>query len=161
MILITCVAPMFAQQKESLPEFYDSEISKVSYSFWGGMTLNVKGTTSTIGWKLSPIFSDLLNQYPSSKVSFEGYKKDYKTGNTMLWGGFGGLIASALVFTIRNSNVTSIDFGDPINVASYAGMLAGAAFETIGAYFISSSYESLFNAVNQYNREKIREFADR
>ncbi len=63
MILIACVAPIFAQQKESLPEFYDSEIIKVSYSFWGGMTLSVKGTTSTIGWKLSPIFSDLLNQY--------------------------------------------------------------------------------------------------
>ncbi len=42
MILIACVAPIFAQQKESLPEFYDSEIIKVSYSFWGGMTLSVK-----------------------------------------------------------------------------------------------------------------------
>jgi len=160
-ILIALVTPAFAQQKESLSEFYDSEIIKVSYPFGSGLTLSVKGTTSTIGWKLSPIFSDLLIQYPSSKVSFESYKKDYRKGNIMIWSGLAGLFAGSLVFVMRNSNATSIDFGDPVNIASYSGMIAGAAVETIGAFFVSSSYENLFNAVNQYNREKIKEFSNK
>ena len=157
-ILIALVAPTFAQQKESLPEFYESEIIKVSYPFGSGLTLSVKGTTSTIGWKLSPVFADVLSQYPSSKLSFEGYKKDYRNGNIMLWSGFAGLIASTVVFAMRNSSATSIDFSDPVNIVSYSGIFAGAAVETVGAFFVSASYESLFNAVNQYNREKIKEF---
>jgi len=57
------------------------------------------------------------------------------------------------------------DTATPCLFPSWFGLLLRRRYmkiiRTIGAYFISSSYESLFSAVNQYNRKKIREFASR
>ncbi len=158
-IIFAFVFSVFSQEQQSLEEYFNSEIIKVSYPFGSGVSLNVNGTTSTIGWRLSPVISNMLNQYPTSKVSFEQYKKENRTGNVLLWSGLGGMMASTLVFSYKNSDVTgNINFSDPVNVVSFSGIFIGSIIEVVGAFIMSSGYEDLFNSINQYNLEKIKEY---
>jgi len=149
-----------SQTKESLLEYYNNEIITIICPLGSDLNLNVNGITSSIGFKLSPLITERISAYPTSKELFIEYQKQYKNGSIQLWSGFSGLLIGSAIFGLYNSDQNDIkSIVDPINIASISGMTIGLIIESIGAMKISRSQENLFNAINLYNREKIKEYS--
>jgi hypothetical protein len=149
-----------SQTKESFLEYYNNEIITITCPLGSSLNLNVNGITSSIGFKISPLITERIISYPTSKELFIEYQKQYKNGNIQLWSGFSGLIIGSTIFALYNSDSNDIkSIGDPVNIASISGMTIGLIIELIGAMKINMSQESLFNAINLYNKEKIKEYS--
>lgn len=157
-LLAFSVLSIYSQDKNDLLNYYDNELIKININSGAGLLLSIDGTTSTLGLGISPVIEKALSSFPDSKSLFQSYKIDDLNGNVLLWGGLaiclgGSLYASYIVDTNQN-----IAFESPEIYISMSCMVGGLLTELIGAMIMNKGTEDLINAINSYNRNKIKEF---
>ncbi len=162
-VCLASAAPVFADDRgasSGLLGFYDSELIKVSFQTFGGLTLQAQGQSSSIAMGVSGDIAAMLSRYPESKALLEGYRSKNRIGNTLLWGGLAAVLAGVYypLFSTDSSEWGTVGYSDSTMRVSVGLMLGGLAGELIGAFILPSSYQDLLNSVNVYNRRAVKEF---
>lgn len=162
-LLMGCIAPAaFCETKNvdssRIVGFYDSEMIKVNYLTFGGITLQSQGFSSGIAMGVSANIRDLLAKYPDSKAALEAYESKNRTGNILLWGGLAAVLGSAYYPILTMDPNDSPDALASKWKTSIYIMLGGLAAELIGAFILPSSFQELFASVNLYNRNAIKNY---
>jgi hypothetical protein len=157
--VIVLGANLFGEDNKLTTNIYDSELIKVNYHAFGGLSLSAKGQTTSISMGISSDFQKLLSSYPDSKEVMESYKSKNTIGNVLLWSGFATAIGGAYYPIIANNGNTSGYSSDQMKIGACFA-LGGLVVELIGAFILPSSYQDLFNSVNMYNRNKISEYSN-
>jgi len=104
--LILLAAGAYSEE-DKFTSFYDTELIKINYQSYGGLTLTYQGQSSGTMIGISPYIETLLSSYPDSKVSLESFKRKNSTGNILLYGGL-GLILGAAYYPLLTT-----DFSNP------------------------------------------------
>jgi len=149
-ILIYC-------QNEQLLQYYDKEAILINYGTFGGIKLYNQGQISSINFGISKSFSEKLEKFPESKVTFEGYRTKNTIGNVCLFGGLGGILGGEY-YCMTAFDKTSFNSGLNTYMTGYGIMLGGLVMSIIGSFILPSSYSDLFNSINSYNRNIIKNF---
>jgi len=115
----------------------------------------VDGIQSGIVWGIRPEIRNLLSQFPDSRQGLEDFDHGYVTGQFLTWGGFTVWIGGLAFFESQELGHNP----QPVPAAIGAGVaVVGLITEFVGVAAISSSYQRLFEGVNQYNKEEFERF---
>jgi len=161
LVLIFCLN--LSAENNDLVNYYDSELIKISMDNSSGLSISYQGQSSGTSMGISDGLYSELQAYPDSKISIQNYKQKNKLGNILLWGGLGLSLGAAyypLLSTDFNQVDTSIygySYFEKYQTSIYL-MLGGLVAEIIGSFMLPQSYQELVNSVNQYNRNKIKEY---
>ena len=156
-ILFLCTVILFSTllpAAESDPlAFYDSELIRFQYQTAGGLNLAFKGQTTGISFGIPKTFAEALGSYPETDELLQDYNRKNFWGNVLLWGGLAAALGGAYYpLIVEEEPWTNFE-------ASSAIMIGGLVTELIGAFIMPSGYQDLFNAVNQYNRNRMRDYS--
>jgi hypothetical protein len=147
-------------QNDNLLQYYDNEIIKMNYHSFGGIQLYNQEQTSSITFGISPYFREKLETFPESKMSFEQYKIKNISGNILVWGGL-VVIVGGEYYSLNSIGESSFSSGIDKYMKGYGIMLGGLLMEVIGAFVLPSSFNDLFNSVNLYNRNIIKQYSNK
>jgi hypothetical protein len=153
-ITFMLVSNIFAQEtsieKEEIDllQFYDSELIKWDYSFFGGLKLSFRNRTSGTFFGVNDLIRFELIKYLDVYDEFNTYRIQRNVGNILLWGGIALILCDFFAFAPRDPDVVY----EP-NLALFGFQLA----LTSPVFFILGK-KNLFDSVNLYNRHKINEY---
>lgn len=130
--------------------YYDTELFQWSYSLFGGLTLNFQNQSSLTSFgMLKDTMKNALFQYEDVDKKYRSYRNRTIASHTLIWTGFAAIMAGpALGNWKAGSDSTRIGIGVT---------LGGLVAELIGIVLFHSGQENIFDAVNLYNRHKIRD----
>jgi hypothetical protein len=143
-----------ALAENPLVGFYDSELVKVSYQTFGGLTLVSRGQSSSAQIGVSSVFKDILSDFRDSREAFESYASKNRLGNILIFGGLACTIGSVYYPMVSPDTGGIYGYGDTYRTSIYL-MVGGLAAEVIGSFLVPASLQDLLNSVNLYNREKL------
>lgn len=145
-------------QNSDLVMYYDNELVKVNYQSFGGITLSYQGQTTGTSMGITPRFRQILSEFPDTKILVDNYVKKNTIGNVLIWGGLAASLGAAYYPTLKtNSEDIFTDFWENYQTSVYM-ILGGLVAEIIGSFVLPQSFQDLFNATNQYNRNKLKEY---
>jgi hypothetical protein len=148
--------PGYSEESTDLQKYYDSEFIKLNISPSGDFLLSNKGITSGTLFGLNHDIQKLLETYPESKIALGKYNSKARTGNLMLWGGFGIAMGSLGYFTYRSLESNVFTSTDAIIFTSV--LCSGTIIELIGLIIVDASYQDLCNSVNIFNRNVLGDY---
>lgn len=159
-LLLVAVNNTYAQEvgheNVNFIQFYNSEMFQWNYNMFGGLTLNYQNQNSGISFGINQAMRNALLQFPDSDQAYNSYRRKNTTGNILMYGGL-AIILSAyipLYNQILNDNPDTFNR----NIGWTIGLSTGGLISTlIGSFVFSSGQENLFNAINMFNRNKVRE----
>jgi len=141
----------------NLVQFYDSELFQWNYNMLGGLSLNYQNQNSGISFGINDAMKNALLEFPDSGQAYNSYKKKNTAGNILIYGGLALILGAyiPLYNQVLDDNPNNFDrnMGWSIGLAS-----SGVVSTMVGSFVFSSGTESLFNAVNLFNRNKVRVF---
>ena len=139
----------------NLVQLYDSELFTWNYNMFGGLSLNYQNQNSGISIVINETMKKALLEFPDSSWSYNSYIKKNTAGNVLMYGGL-VIVLTAYIpmynIILNNSNDFNRDIGWTIGLTS-----SGLISAIIGSFIYSSGTEDLFNAINLFNRNKVRE----
>ena len=136
--------------------FYDSELFHWSYNMMGGLALNFQNQSSSTTFGISKSMRDALRTFPDSGQEYNSYFRKNVSGNILMYSGLLAILGA--VFIPIYTDINNDDLWER-NFRIYMGVTLGGAVSTlIGSFIFSSGQENIFNAVNMYNRNRIRSF---
>ena len=139
----------------NLLHFYDSELFNWSYNMFNGLSLNYLNQSSSTIYGINQTMQNALLLYPESGQEYKSYRWKNITGNIFMWGGL-AMALSAFIPIIMDTNENDIS---RMNANISLGLSFGGFASVIaGTFFYASGQENIFNAVNIFNRHKIREY---
>jgi hypothetical protein len=141
------------QPNENLSRFYDTELFQWSYGMFSGMTLNYQNTNSNTMFGINESMKAALTRYEDTNRLYRSYRGKTIAGNVLIWGGLAAVIGGAFVPAFGGAQ--NLDNYDKIGLGVMTG---GLVSEIIGSFVLSSGQENIFDAVNLYNRQKIKEY---
>jgi len=134
--------------------FYENEMFHWSLNISDGLILNYgndnwKYKTFDVNIKNEKIKNALL-EYPDSAQAYNSFRKNQINGNIVYWTGLALVLGSIVpVLAVDNEKLSN---------GLYFGMLGGGlTLSVIGIYQFNSAQSNLFNAVNMFNKNKVRE----
>jgi hypothetical protein len=141
---------------QTLLEYYDSEIITVNYQTFGGISFVQGGVSYSANFGLEQPLRDMIASNSQTAPLIERHIKNMRTGWIFF---FTGLVATTVVTYLA---ITSPLDTTEEDVALRTGAMIGLGiFGTVsviaGPLFINAGYSNLFQAVNIYNRDKIRQ----
>ncbi|MFP3041090.1 hypothetical protein LQZ19_04635, partial [Treponema primitia] len=127
----------------------------------GGLNLTLQNINSSTSFGINKNMILAFNQYSDTKEYYDSYHRKNLAGNILMWGGLAVVLGGAYypLFAL-NSDSDSDTYLQNVQI-SLGVMLGGLVTELIGAFILPAGQESLFKAVNLYNRHKIKEFESR
>jgi hypothetical protein len=135
-------------------QFYENEMFHWSLNTSDGLILNYGNDN----WKYSTFSANIKNEkirnalleYPDSAQAYNSFRKNTINGNIVYWTGLALMIGSIVpVLSVENEKLSN---------GLYFGMLGGGlTLSVIGIYQFNSAQSNLFNAVNMFNKNKVRE----
>jgi hypothetical protein len=152
------IGAAFSEEDPPLLNYYDSELIKINMGAGIGLFLSLDGAISRVGFGISPSIQTALSRFPDSDKLLQRYGSMNKNGNICLWSGLAVVLGGAGYSQYLMLDAQKHSFGSPEVLISMACMLAGLAVEIGGTVMISASYEDLINAVNAFNRDRMREY---
>ncbi|WP_010260600.1 hypothetical protein [Treponema primitia] len=144
-----------------LTVFYDTELFRWDYNVLGGLNLTLQNINSATLFGINKNMVLAFNQYADTKEYYDSYHRKNIAGNILMWGGLAVVLGGAYypLFALNNDS-DSDTYLQNVQI-SLGVMLGGLVTELIGTFILPSGQESLFKAVNLYNRHKIKEFESR
>jgi hypothetical protein len=144
------------QDNNNLLNFYGTELFQWSYDNWGGLNLNYQNQSSNTMFGLKDSMQKTLALYDDSNQKYFSYKKKTLLGNIFLWSGYAAILTSP--FILAFSPMDGDKFTSTTVNVTYGVLGGGLVSMIIGTFLFTSGQENIFDAVNLYNRNKIREF---
>jgi hypothetical protein len=141
------------QPNDNLLRFYDTELFQWNYGMFDGLTLNYQNENSNTMLGINKSMKAALGQYEDTNRLYRSYRGKTIAGNVLVWGGLAAVVGGVFVPV----------FGDRQNINDYykigLGVITGGLVsEIVGAFLFSSGQGNIFDAVNSYNRQKIKEY---
>jgi hypothetical protein len=150
----TLAAQEIEKTNNDLLFYYDSELFQWNYGIFGGLTLNFQNQNSWTGFGiLKETMKNALLQYEDAGKKYRSYKNKNIAGNVLLWTGLAAVMAGAYVPALGDWKEGS--GGARIGIGLSLG---GLVSEIIGIVLLHTGQEDIFDAVNLYNRHKIRDY---
>jgi hypothetical protein len=160
LLVALCVASsLWSQGTTSVVGYYDSELFKINYNTFGGLSINYQGQSASVTYGIPPNFKSLLSKYADTKVAIQAYSDLNLGGNLLIWGGVGALAAAMYypLLSLYSSPLSTSTVSGTLDVSVYL-YLGGLLAETLGALIMPAGFERLTQAVNSFNRHKLEEF---
>ena len=153
-------AAVFSEEQTPL-SFYENELVKTEYTAMGGFTLSYQGISSGITLGVQDEIESALMEYPESRNLIEGYKSKILSGNVLLWGGLAAVFTGAYYPLIASGDPDIFEYSSLDGKIALSLMVGGLVTELIGGFMIQFGYQDLFNSVNQFNYNRMRDYSDR
>jgi hypothetical protein len=147
------VAQENIQPNDNLLRFYDTELFQWSYDMFSGLTLNYQNNNSNAMFGINESMKTALMQYEDTNRLYRSYRGKTIAGNVLAWGGLAAVIGGAFVPAFGSTQ--NIDNNYKIGLGVMAG---GLVSEIICIFILYSGQGNIFDAVNLYNRQKIKEY---
>jgi len=164
-LAVLCSGNLIAQENDqtnsepnsNLSNFYDAELFHWSYNMWRGLSLNYLNQSSSTAFSINKSMQNALLQYPDSGQEYRSYRWKSIVGNVFLWGGL-ALAYSAFIPLYSGTDMSNNDVFDRNEKIALGLSCSGLASVIVGSFFSTSGQENIYNAVNIFNRNKIREY---
>jgi len=144
------------QENNNLLNYYSTELFQWSYDFWGGLNLNYQNQSSKTMFGLKESMQKALALYEDTNKKYLSYKNKTLLGNIFYLSGCAAMLSSPFILAYGPRE------GDnyaPTTENAFLGVCyGGALFGLIGAFILNSGQESIYDAVNLYNRNKMMEY---
>jgi hypothetical protein len=154
--------PTTQTNNNDLLHYYDTELFQWSYSMFGGMALNFQNQSSTTIFGIKEPMINALAQYEDTNQLYRSYRSKTTAGHILLWGGMAatvvGIYMPIFYYTPGSDSspyTNTYEYNLPITLGL---MLGGMVSEIISIFVLQSGQESIFNAINLYNRHKISDY---
>jgi hypothetical protein len=143
-------------EETDIVRFYNSELFHWNYNMFDGLTLVYKNQSSSTSFRINEMMRNALLEYSDSSQEYNSYRRKTVTGNIFI---YSGLALALSAFIPLYSNTTN-DADFIRNISISIGLSGSGLLSTIIGSFVSSSgQENIFNAVNMFNRNKLRELS--
>jgi hypothetical protein len=129
---------------------------------FGGLALNFQNQSSTTIFGIKEPMIQALAQYEDTNQLYHSYRSKTTAGHILLWGGLAATFAGIYMPLFYSTPV--LDGSQETNAyennlkMTLGLMLGGMVSEIISVFVFQSGQESLFNAVNAYNRHRINDY---
>ncbi|MDR2601620.1 MAG: hypothetical protein LBC53_04115 [Spirochaetaceae bacterium] len=141
------------QTNDNLAFYYDAELFQWNYGFFEGLTLNFKNQSSNPMFGINTRMKNALVQYEDSNQQYRVYHGKNIAGNILMWSGF-----TATVTGMYMPLFLDLDYSEKNLKIVLGTVLGGFVTELVGIVILHSGNENIFNAVNVYNRNKIKDY---
>ena len=148
-----CMTQVYGQTNKDLINYYNNELIKIDHQTFGGITLTLKGQTTSTAMGITNEFRDILSTYPDSKEEMRSYKQKNTVSIILIWGGtaafLGGLNYSQ---PSRNEefNLSDAKTRRGLSISFLGGFLA-----IIGIAVLPTSISDILKSVDLYNQNTI------
>jgi hypothetical protein len=150
------------QTNNDLLHYYDTELFQWSYGMFGGLALNFQNQSSATTFGIKEPMKNALMQYEDANQQYRLYHDKTIAGNILLWGGLATTLAGAYMpifyYTPTSNSLQDTNAYENTLKVSLGMILGGFVSEVIGMFVLQSGQESIFNAVNLYNRHRINDY---
>ena len=138
----------FENEQMNLAQFYDSELIKWDYGYFGGLKLSFQNKISGTFLGVNAMIRNELLKYPDTYNEYKTYRGQRIAGNILLWSGISLIILNGFLAQNRAP--------DELYEPWFAAFGIQLVFSSPVLFILAK--KNLFDSVNLYNRHKINEY---
>ncbi|MDR2491605.1 MAG: hypothetical protein LBD20_09420 [Spirochaetaceae bacterium] len=150
------LAAQHEEKSSAIIRYYDTELFQWNFGFFNGLTLNYKNQNSIPAFGIKSSMKKALSQYQDTEKLYRSYRVKTGVGQFLIWTGVSALLVGAyLPMFLYHDDYAAYEENYKLPLYLMGG---GLLAEIIGSFITISGQETIFNAVNTYNRHKIAEY---
>jgi len=156
------------QNNSDLIQFYDNELFHTLFYDKGSIPNILSGRRPLLTYQGQPVITGLnisttaniaFSQYGETSHLSQSFQSKYKTGNILLWSGFGAYFGGYLI--MMNSMMRYNPSTSDVGLYSSIGIMGlGVISMSVSPFVLISANKDLTRAVTAFNKQKISEFSN-